>query len=262
MEAVKELLDAGQLHEAVEAMTREVKAHPSEVQRRTLLFDLLSFAGDLDRAERQLDVIGHQSAQAEIGVQVYRDNIKAERARQRFFAGGAPPHFFAEPPACLALHLRAVTQLRAGLTAEARVLLDEAEEARPALRGKLNQQPFEDFRDYDDLTAPALELIVRDEYAWLPFAQLRRLEIAPPRYLRDLLWLPGRIEAADGVSGNVFLPALYAGSSGHANELVKLGRMTDWQELADGLFVAAGLHIWLADDREIELPEVRTLELE
>jgi type VI secretion system protein ImpE len=60
----------------------------------------------------------------------------------------------------------------------------------------------------------------------------------------------------------VFLPTLYAGSSEHANELVKLGRMTDWKEVAPRLFLAAGLRLWLAEGQEQAILEVRTLEFD
>jgi len=260
MATTKELIDTGRLQDAIVVAMQEVKTHPSDSSRRTALFELLCFAGDFDRALRQLDVVGEQSAEAEIGVQVYRQLIRAERARQSFFSGGEPPIFLAEPPAYVALHLSAVKKMSAGAFAEAVALLDQAEEARPALTGQINDEPFEDFRDYDDFTAPVIELLLRDDYVWLPFAQLRRLEIAPPRYLRDLLWIPARFETDGGLTGEGYLPALYAGSNAHDDESVRLGRMTSWREAPDGLFIAAGRHIWLADEREIELPAVRTLE--
>jgi type VI secretion system protein ImpE len=61
MPTAKELLDAGKLAGAIEAATAEVKANPTDVPRRTTLFELLCFAGDWDRAEKQIDVIGQQS---------------------------------------------------------------------------------------------------------------------------------------------------------------------------------------------------------
>ena len=93
MATAKELLDAGELSAAIEELTIEVKANPTDIWRRTFLFELLCFAGELDRAERQIDVVGVQSAQAEVGVQVYRNLLKAERARSRLLSDGLQPHF-------------------------------------------------------------------------------------------------------------------------------------------------------------------------
>jgi type VI secretion system protein ImpE len=93
----KELLDAGHLDAAIEQLNQEVKSHPTDSRQRTFLFELLCFAGDYQRAARQLDVIGQQQA-AEVGVQVYRDILVAETARRRLFAEGLRPRFLFDTP--------------------------------------------------------------------------------------------------------------------------------------------------------------------
>ena len=262
MSQAKALVDAGKLGEAIEEVTRQVKAHPAEAVHRTFLFELLCFAGEWDRAEKQLDAIGHQNIKAEIGVQAYRNNIKAERDRRRLTSDGLQPHFLAEPPAYVDLHLAAINRLREGNLAEARQTLDRAEEERPALPGTFNGKPFEDFRDWDDIVGPVLELIVKDQYTWLPFEQIRRMEINPPKQMRDLMWASGRIEAADGTIGEVYIPALYAGSSEHANEQVRLGRMTDWKRVSEDLSLAMGLRLFLVDGEDKPVFEARSVEFE
>ena len=262
MADAKGLLDAGQLGAAIEEVTRAVKAHPADMTQRTFLFELLCFAGEWDRAEKQLDAIGHQNVKAEVGVQVYRNNIKAERERRRLFADGLQPHFLTEPPPYVDLHLAAINRLREGNFSEARQMLDRAEEERPALAGTFNGKRFGDFRDWDDLVGPVLELIVKDQYTWLPFEQIRRLEISAPKRLRDLLWASGRIESADGTIGEVCLPALYAGSSERPNDQIRLGRMTDWKRLSDDLSIAVGLHLFLVDGEDKPIFEARSVELD
>ena len=262
MATAKELFDAGELGAAIEELTREVKANPGDLWRRTFLFELLCFAGEFDRAERQLDVVGHQSAQAEVGVQVYRNLLKAERARARLFSDGLQPHFLAEPPAYVDLHLAAINRVREGNIAKARQLLDQAEEERPALKGKLNGQPFPDFRDYNDVVGPVLELMVQDKYTWLPLEQATYIEIPPPQQLRDLMWASVRVETTDGTIGEVFLPMLYANSSQHPNDQVKLGRMTDWKNLGEIIYFAFGLRLFLVGDEEKAILEVKTIEFD
>src|SRR3982751_6091845 len=105
MNKAKDLLAAGHLNEAIEELLSHVKSNPSDSASRTFLFELSCLAGDWDRAERQLDVIGQQSAQSELGVMVYRANISAERERRRVFSEGAQPHFLREPPAYVDLHI-------------------------------------------------------------------------------------------------------------------------------------------------------------
>lgn len=260
MTQAKELFEAGKLDEAIEELLREVKADPGDGAKRTFLFELSCFAGDWERAERQLDVIGHQSAKAELGVMVYRANINAEQERRRVFAEGVQPHFLREPPAYVDLHVAALNQMRQGQTAEARATLDRAEEERPAIAGKFDGQDFEDFRDYDDRIGPVLELIVKDKYVWLPYEQISRMEISPPRQLRDMLWASARIEALDGTIGEVYVPSLYAGTSDSENDQVRLGRMTDWKQLGDDLLSAVGQRLFLVDGEDRSLFEAKQVE--
>jgi type VI secretion system protein ImpE len=262
MATAKELLDAGQLQAAINAVTQEVKSKPSEMRPRTFLFELLCFAGEYDRAEKQLEVVGHQSAQAELGVQVYRNNLKAERDRRRLFLEGLAPHFLTEPPAYVDLHVSAINRLRERNLEEAREILDRAEEERPALTGTLDGQTFLDFRDYDDIIAPVLELIVHDKYTWVPFEQISQIQIAAPKQLRDLMWTPAKIEAIDGTIGEVFIPALYARSSDHPNDQVKLGRMTDWIEISKVLSSPVGLRLFMVEGEGKAMLEVRKIEFE
>lgn len=260
MMPAKELFEAGKLDEAVEALLSEVKGNPNDAAKRTFLFELSCFSGDWDRAQRQLDVIGHQSAQAELGVMVYRANINAEKERRRVFSEGVPPHFLREPPAYVDLHVAAINQIREGKFDEARATLDKAEEERPAISGKFDGQEFQDFRDYDDRVGPVLELIVKDKYAWLPFEQIKHIEISPPRHLRDLLWASAKIEALDGTIGEVYVPSLYAGSSEFGNDQVRLGRMTDWAKPSEDLYNAVGQRLFLVDGADKSLFEARTVE--
>jgi type VI secretion system protein ImpE len=256
----KALFDAGELGAAVEELTRQVKAKPGDAAGRTALFEMLCFAGDLDRAEKQLDALGHESVEREIGVQVYRNNIKAERDRRRLFSDGLRPHFLAEPPAYVGLHLSALDRLREGNASEAKEMLDRAEGERPAPAGLLGGSEFQDFRDYDDLVGPVLELIVKDRYTWLPFEQISRIEIDAPKRLRDLMWAPARILTPNGSAGEVFIPALYAGSSDHRDDQVRLGRLTEWLEAGEGIYRGAGLRLFLVDDEGKAVFEVREAE--
>jgi type VI secretion system protein ImpE len=258
MSQARELYQSGQLGAAVRELTAEVKASPADVSRRTFLFELLCFAGDWDRAEKQLEVISQMSAGAEMGAAVYLNNVRAERARRRLRAEGLAPHFLIEPPPYIDLHLEAVNRLREGNVAQARAALDRAEEERPALAGEADGVPFEDFRDYDDLFAPALELIVLDKYTWLPFEQVRRVEIAPPTQLRDLVWAVASVETVEREL-KAFVPARYGGSDHHENELVQLGRMTDWEDLGENLYAGAGLRIFIADGEEKSMFSFRNL---
>jgi len=261
MATAKELLDAGKLQAAIEELTGRVKASPSDMRQRIFLFEMLLFAGDWDRAERQVDVIAHQSLESGLGVQVYRNNIKAERDRSRLFSDGLRPNFISDPPTYVELHLSAINRLREGDVREARETLDRAEEERPAFKGAINGQEFSDFRDYNDLVGPVLEAIVQDQYTWIPFEQISRLEIGAPKQLRDLIWTPASIEATDGTSGEIYIHTLYEGSGNHSDDQVRLGRMTAWRDAGESLYLASGSRLFLIDGEDRALLEARTIEL-
>lgn len=263
MISAKELYDAGQLHAAIQAVTNEVKAAPTDVSKRTFLFGLLSLAGEWERAEKQLDVIGAQDIKAEMGVQIFRNNITAERQRAAVFSQGGLPKFFVEPPAYVSLHVSALQALQAGDFATAREQLDRAEEERPAFPVQWNGEEHGDFRDADDWVAPVLELIVQDRYLWLPYEHIQRIEIQPPSKLSDLVWIQSKVIAkpvAGGFSGEGFIPARYIGSDKHTNELVSLGRMTDWSAYNEDLARGAGLRLFLVGEQDKTIFETQTVE--
>lgn len=260
MQEAKALFDAGQIDAAIEKLLTEVKANPTDVSLRTFLFELCCFAGQWDRALRQLDVIGNQDANAAISVMAYRGNIEAEREREKLFTEGATPHFLIEPPAYIDLILDAVNSVREGNYADARAKLDEAEAARPAFSGFIDNTEFGDFGDYNELTGSVLELIVKGQYVWLPIEQISTLEIVEPKSLRDLIWAPARIEAKDGTVGEVHIPALYAGTNKSQTDEVRLGRTTDWEELPEGIYRGTGLRVFLIDGEDKQIFQVRQVE--
>jgi type VI secretion system protein ImpE len=261
MSEAETLLDAGDLTGAIEAVTRDVRARPADATARMLLFELLLFAGEWERALKQLDAVARDDARSELGAQVYRNNIEALRARERLWAEGVEPHFLSEPPPEIDRHLAALAEWRAGRHAEARELLNEAA-GGSELMGRLDGREFVGWRDADDLVAPVLELIISDKYTWVPFTQIRRIELAPPRRLRDLVWCPARVETREGAAGEMFIPTLYEGSHRHADGRVKLGRMTDWLGDDKGPVRGAGLRLFMVGDEEMSIFEARLVEFD
>jgi type VI secretion system protein ImpE len=262
MSKASDLLRAGDLKAAIEEVTRDVKNNPTNGNARTFLFELLSFAGEFDRAEKQLEAIGHQDAKTEMGTMVYRNNLKAERERMHLFKQGVAPAFLTEPPEYIDWQLSAINNFRLGNLEEARALLDRAEEARPAFKGTADGKPFADFRDYNDFVAPVFELIVKSQYVWLPIEHVRSIEVQAPKNLRDLLWTPVTVESIDGTVGEVYIHTLYFGSSEHQDDMVKLGRMTDWQEVREGFYTGSGLRAFLIDDEDKALFNLKLIEFD
>jgi type VI secretion system protein ImpE len=260
MNEAKTQLDAGNLNGAVEAALASVKSNPTDERARTFLFELSCFAGDWDRAERQLDVIGHQDVNAMIGSQIYRQNINAERNRARLFSGGLKPEFMMSPPSYVEELLTANNRIREGNSAEAREILDKVEEERPAFAAKINGEEVSDFRDYNDLTSCVFEVIVKEAYVWLPFEQVTKVEFTQPKSLRDLFWIQAKIEIENGTTGEMFLPALYANSWKSDNDQARLGRMTDWRDAGDEIYLGEGLRMFWLDGRDKPILEFQSIE--
>jgi type VI secretion system protein ImpE len=225
-----ELYREGRLEEAIEALGTALRNNPADTRHRTFLFELLCFAGNYDRAEKQLEMLARDGKDAELGALLYRGALHAERLRQQMFEpGGLPP---STGPA-------------------------------PLVAGTLNGLPFTALEDADPRIGARLELFVAGQYTWLPLAQVESLKIEPPRRLRDLLWVPVLVRAAAGAAhpdlGEVLMPVLTPGAWKHRDPLVRLGRITEVEDLASGTTVPVGQKLFLMDGGEVPLLEVREL---
>ncbi len=257
-----EFFDAGRLGEAVEAQTQVVRGRPADPNARLFLFELLAFAGDWDRARRQIDAVHYGELPRDNAVLQYRLALDAEEARRKVFAESGAPEFLADPPPHLAPRLEALRHLRAGRPADALRDLERVLPALPNVVGSLNGAPFRGLHDADDLFGPVLEVMARGHYYWVPLDQVAAATMNAPRAPRDLLWAQARLALVNGWSDTVFLPVLYPGSSAAADDRVKLGRVIDWHREPGGPTLGAGAHLFVAGEEEAGLLEWRQLLVE
>src|SRR6185312_14954825 len=173
--------------EAIGAQVQEVRAHPADHAQRLFLFELLCFAGDLDRARRQIEPIQYDDPELHGAVTLYRRLLDSEQARRRLLAEGLAPQFVGEPAEHLRLRLEGVNRLREGRPAEAAESWAKAAEATPDVSGELNGQPFHSLRDADDMLAGVVELMAHGQYYWVGLEQVALLAMNPPKFPRDLL---------------------------------------------------------------------------
>jgi type VI secretion system protein ImpE len=228
----QELYQAGELVQAIKALGEELRSNPLDAKRRTFLFELLCFAGDYDRAEKQLDVLADQSPKNVPATLLYRSALYAERIRQEMFRTGNLPS------------------------------KDGAAE-EPAATGQWNGQKFTSLLDADPRFGESLEVFIAGDYTWVPIKYITGLEIEPPTALRDLLWARARIECSPAFRlqelGEVLLPVLSPLSYQSADSQVQLGRTSVWEELPDGGERLLGQKLFLVDGEEIPLLEFRSI---
>ncbi len=131
--------------------------------------------------------------------------------------------------------------------------------------GTLNGKPFQSLSDADPRIGARLEVFAAGQYTWIPFAQLTSIRMEAPKRLRDLLWAPAIVRPVPGARqyelGEVLLPALAPLSAQHADREVRLGRVTEWEELEDGEQAPIGQKLLLVDGEEFPILEVRELQI-
>ena len=219
----------GQLQLAITALGDELKKQPLDLKRRTFLFELLCFAGEYDRASKQLDVLSDANAEAAAGAMLYRAALHAERTRQEMFAKNELP----------------------------------MGTAHPAPSGSLNGEEFSSIEDADPRIGENLEVFIAGSYTWIPFAYIESVELQAPKKLRDLLWMPAILHTTSDFRlqdlGEVLIPALTPLSWKHPDDAVRLGRATAWEDNEQYGAIPYGQKLLLRGEEEEPFLELRHL---
>jgi len=227
-----ELFQSGELDQAIASLSDELRTDPTDAQRRTFLFELLGFAGEFDRAEKQLDILAEASPEASMGALLYRSALHAERDRRQMFLDGSFPRG----------------------------------ESSPVPGGTLNGERFKSLVDGDPRIGARLEIFAAGQYMWLPLEHIASVTIPPPQKARDLLWATAMVRTGPGFKGlelgEVLIPALAPLTFSHPDDAVRLGRVTEWQELEDGGEAPLGQKLLLVDDTEFPILELRELTID
>jgi type VI secretion system protein ImpE len=255
-----QLFADGRLAEALDAQRAAVRRSPGDAAARLFLCELLLFDGRPDQVREQLSAVGELGDDLRDYAEGYRLLLDAEAKRQRLLVD-ADPVFLGECPAHALRRLEAVRAWRAGDEEAVSERLDEADEASPHLAGHVDGREFEGLRDGDDRFASLLEVLVGEDYAWLPFEDVRRVRLGTVESPRDQLFRPARLRLAERSEVDVYLPALYVGSAGHPSAAIRLGRETDWSAAA-GHVCGVGLRVWtFGEDEELTPWEVSQIDL-
>ncbi|MEM9657280.1 MAG: SciE type virulence protein, partial [Planctomycetota bacterium] len=126
---------AGRLQQAIQTALADVKSQPTNIESRGFLAELLCFDRQWEKADKQMDAIGHQDPEAIVGLSLIRQLIRAEVSRAECFQQGRPPELLADPTPSLQKSLEALAAVRDDDATTAAELVEEAERLRPAVSG-------------------------------------------------------------------------------------------------------------------------------
>ena len=259
------------LPQHLDAIQSQIRRQPADADLRAQLFQLMVVQGDWTRASEQLQLCAQLNAQAQPMAIVYEHAIAAERRRESVLAGqdeqpaalGASPDWFSELQQALRCDASAPQQ-----AAELRARAYEAAQTRGGqLSGAADEPPaaFEWISDGDSRLGPVFEFMVGGRYVWLPFSRLSSVRLLPPEGLCDVVWAQAEITLDDGQTQHGLVPARYPAPAGQRladlADAAKLGRLTDWHPLHGDTFAGIGQKMWMTDQGEYALLDVRSLEM-
>lgn len=253
-----ELFQSGQLKAAIDAQLAKVKSKPADQGARLFLFELFLFAGELERARKQIEVLNYEEPKHMAAIAQFRAALQSEATRREVFAGTATPMWLMEVPEHVSIRLEATKLLANGHLAQAKAKFDEANAAVPALKGTLNGKPFEGLYDADERFGTVIEVFGSGgTYSWVPLDIVESITMNAPIRPLDVLYRPANLVLRDGPSGDVMLPALYPGSYTSADDELKLGKATDWStaEISTGF----GVKLLLSGETHLDFHQLREI---
>jgi type VI secretion system protein ImpE len=227
----EQLYREGRLAEAIASAAGLLRDDPGNERLRTFLIEMLCFAGEYERADKHLELLGGKTRDRQMGALHLRAALQTALTREEMFEKNEVP----EPP------------------------------AGAPVRGKLNGTAFESLTDADQRIGARLEVFAAGNYLMLPFSGISVLSIHEPRRVRDLLWAPAVVNMNSSMAGgmnlgDVLLPVIAPMSCGHSDDMVKLGRVSVWESDGTKEFLF-GQKLLLVDGEEFPLLEVRSLEI-
>ena len=222
MQEIKQLVEAGQLQQAISYCQVTLKKQPLDTDIRSAYIELLCINGELDKADKQINLLSNQAPQTAVGGKNVQQLIRAQQSRIDFSQGGATAEVFSavdtELEAIVALHLAITANNKADVISQCLALEAARYHVSP-------NQP----RDLDDSLSGYLEVLgTNGKFYLVKFSEISILKWQAPTSILEQVWRRVHIDIANGPSGDAFIPLTYLNSQSDAE---KLGCETDWQVL-------------------------------
>lgn len=251
-------LDDADVAGAVAAALAQVKAEPSNVEARRLLIDLLIVAGDLERADKQADILSKTSVELALAMSLLRGRLRAANARAAWFSEGAVPAFPEGPTPRDQAALELAIALREGNGDATRAALDALTAISENAELLVNGAAVDSFRDADDRVPHALEVLsTNGSYMWIDFDLIEAVTFGEAKTVRDLVWRPTKLTLKGGSESEVVVCGTY--HAAEEGDKHRLARQTDWLELAGGVVAGVGQKAYLAGDDALYMLDLKSL---
>jgi type VI secretion system protein ImpE len=250
----------GPLESQLSTLMAQVRKAPTNMRLRVHLAQLCMVLGQWERALGQLQTLGLSEATALPFAQAYREAIRCERVRARVFAGELSPPVLGTPTPWFAWLAQALRHRALGEHAAADALQQQAFDAAPASAFCIDGVDVDWIADADSRIGPCLEALVNGQYYWIPFDDIRRLQIEAPVDLRDLVWTAARLTLVNGGEHPVLLPSRYPGSECETDDALKRSALTVWEPLGESGWKGLGQRMWASSAGEHAMLEARLIE--
>ncbi len=254
--AIAQCINAGDLEEAFRLVKGVVRSAPTAVEARSLLAQMYGIAGDWGAMRKHLAVLMKLEPGVERFCHVYAKLADCEEQRAAVFSGDGTPPVLGEAPPWLAGLIEGLAQ-RAVAPDKAAALFQDGLNGGDGPGAIVNGQRKAWFADADMTLGPTIELIVDEQYGWVPMAALKAVAFRPGRALVDILWRQVSVTLSSGQEMEGFMPARYARPADTAD--AQLGRRTEWDELLPGVWSGRGSRVFYADSEEIGISALSTL---
>jgi type VI secretion system protein ImpE len=255
------LLQQSRVEDALAALKEEVRDAPSRVELRVRLFAVHCVLGRWDKAMADLEIIPKLDASWTLPAQVYQSLLGAESLRREVFAGRSKPVIMGQPDPWVGWNVQALQSEAAGNMAEALALRDQAFSAAPEYKCSVDGHACAWLSDADRRIGPVLEAFLDGKYFWIPFGQLRKIEVTPPEFLVESVWVPAKLTVQGGADLAGHLPARYPGTESSRDGTVCLGQKTIWEQV-EGKTRPLGQKLLQWETEEFGLLACRSIEFQ
>jgi type VI secretion system protein ImpE len=234
MQRAQELYREGKLTEAISSLQAYLRDFPSERRARIFLFELLCFAGEFDRARKQIAVLTEDSNDTKLGAAFYIAALSGETERQSWY--------------------------------EEASAAERSNGEEQVVRGTWNGQRFAGIRDLDSRLGGSLEFLAAGKYHRIAFRNLKRIEMMAPVRVRDLYWRTANLEMSEDLGSSdlesILIPVLYPHTFLFDDDRTRLGRTTDYALSETGVEIPCGQRMLVIGEDQVPVLAIESIEFD